>query len=1275
MKHGSSKHLWWFVPLVLLVLVVAIVQLMSWNFLKPLIVERMEAATGRSVAIEGDVTINFFPRPAISLYEVSIGNPQWATSPQMLEAQRFSVSPSLGDLLDGEFVLDTVEIAGPVLNLEQRSDAPGNWVFRDTQEGDAEQPSAADGPSTLPVTIHQLSLSDAQIRYRAPQTETPLKLTIPSIQIRRDSEALNSEATFIFRERRFHLETRTDSLEALLGGAEPFGGEISIGSEDDRLKGTLTLPQLPSLSPLQADAGLSVAATADWAQWLGLPAVELGGLEVSTRLAREGSEWQLSEIDASVLDSRITGELGVKLASEAPALNGHLHATRINLAAWREVLPEEEKTAGIAIPILPDLRGKVALSVDQLAMEERVLEELEAEVHLGKHSLALEPIAFTVAGGRVEASADLSSNPDRLSAEAQIGLDNLDMRALGFALEPGNTLSGEVTLRLSPLEQRPAFELDTLLANLEIDDGSFSYRNQDAGSDLHLSLATGEVPPLRLSLDGSFRDKPLTMEIQGDSLPGLVALDEDYGLEAQASSGTLQARADTTLASLLDPTTIAGDLMLQAPGASDLEAWLGPVLPPLPEFRLAGRLARDNERWSATGIEGGIGGARVAGSVEVQATQHPRVQADLEAGRIVLARLLPDTAETGGETNEQAAGDSLLAPLHGFDGQLDLRADSLVLADGTILQGLVLNAGLEAGSLVVDPLRFGLADGSANSRLVLDATGQAGSGSLDVVIDDLSLVRLAETFTPMEERLGRLSGELHLEMSETLPVDRRDDLLLPFIGRMMFEPSTLRFEDPEAGTELTLRLETRGLGEGDRRFHLEGEGRYDGGPASLSLVGDPLLDARDPDRSYAVDLEVEAVDSRLALQGTLLRPLALQGLDLQLTLEGPNPRRLSRLLGVALPTLPPYSVSGNLDLNDQRWTLDNMEGDIGNSDLDGRLMLDTRPRPLRLEGELHSNSLDIADLGVLIGANQENEDEDRFVLPDTPFIGEGWHAVTADVRYRGESVQAGNVPLSQVVIDFRLEEGRGRFQPVRFGVGEGSVDLTLDLDAGTVPPGGSMQVEMRRVDLNDVLRHWNLANESAGIVGGRGKFWIEGRSIAQLLASADGGLLMLMTGGRLDAMLVELAGLDAGQAFFSWLRGREPIPIECVYGDLQARNGVTKLDTFVIDTLDTTFTAGGEVNLNTERLDISIFAHPKDASVFTGRAPFHLGGTFDDIEAGVHGGGLGMRAGASAVLGALGGPIAALLPLLEMGVGPDMAYCDGLVSRSREAIRDEEGGP
>jgi len=110
----------------------------------------------------------------------------------------------------------------------------------------------------------------------------------------------------------------------------------------------------------------------------------------------------------------------------------------------------------------------------------------------------------------------------------------------------------------------------------------------------------------------------------------------------------------------------------------------------------------------------------------------------------------------------------------------------------------------------------------------------------------------------------------------------------------------------------------------------------------------------------------------------------------------------------------------------------------------------------------------------------------------------------------------------------------------------------------------------------------------------------------------------------------------------------------------------------VVDTSDTVFTAGGHVDLQDERLDVSLVAHPQDTSVLVGRTPFHLGGTFSDIETGIHGGELALRLGASAGLATLAGPLAAALPLLETGGDESLGYCQGLTSRTKQAIEDDE---
>lgn len=95
---------WWLLAvLALLVLAVLAVERLSWNFLKEPIEERFEAAVGRSLSIDGDVSLSLFPRPAATVNTVALGNPEWAEAANMLEIERIRPWPSIWAALIAEF--------------------------------------------------------------------------------------------------------------------------------------------------------------------------------------------------------------------------------------------------------------------------------------------------------------------------------------------------------------------------------------------------------------------------------------------------------------------------------------------------------------------------------------------------------------------------------------------------------------------------------------------------------------------------------------------------------------------------------------------------------------------------------------------------------------------------------------------------------------------------------------------------------------------------------------------------------------------------------------------------------------------------------------------------------------------------------------------------------------------------------------------------------------------------------------------------------------------
>lgn len=1211
--------------LVLMVVAVLVIELMSWNFLKEPITERVEAMTGREMEIIGDISVSLLPRPHLEVGEMKLANADWAKTPEMLTAGRLELEPSIISLFKGEPALKSVTITEPTLNLESREGKPGNWALpamTDRGENAGEEES-----SGSPLAVQQLNIHDAKIRYFTPDTERPQVLSLASLSLAGDRFSLNGEAR-------------------LWAGGE-----------------RLVLP-----------VELSAAADPGFAD----------------------NQWRLSDIQARAGEVRIDGNMSVDAGSSPVSIAGNLHSPSINVTDILAALPEAQATddpPALSIPVLPDLRGDIHIAVDQLILEQTTLNNIEGRLRPGQHELALETLSFNVAKGRGEAKAHLASNADFITAKAELDLQQVALDGLGADEEPTTILDAELELGLSQMQQAPSLNLRTLLEHLNIDVARASYRTKNpdtgAGSELALNLKkAGEPRTPVLSITGRFQGKPLDMTIEGAPLPELVEGAASYRLQAQAQSGQLLAWADTQMGALLTPASFAGNLVLQGDGGQDLEAWIGAPLPALPGYRLSGRLTRDGELWSVTSLDGHVGVSNLSGEFHFHTTDRPAVNVDLEADRIELAQFTAENSQPDPSSNDGAEPDdagSPLAALRAFDGQLNLQAETLVLPDTPELTNLNLSASLKSGRLRIEPLDFNIAGGSWGSSVALDATDQPASGTIETEFKDIALSRFGDTFTPLEDRLGTLSGKLHLSITETLAVDQKENLILPFIGRLVFEPSQLTFTNSEADTDITLNLQTRGLDAGEQAFHIDGDGEYDGSPFSLRFRGDQLLAARDPDRPYAFELTSDVVDSRIQVQGSILRPLALKGLDLRLGVNGPNPGRLSRLLGIPLPDLPPYSLSGDLSFRDDRWVFNNIDGDVGDSDLGGQIALDISSRPPHLTGKLHSDSLDLADLGVLAGvepASAEQDgtessnggDGDRFVLPDQPLITAAWGQVSADVSYRGKAVRAADIPLSEVVIDFNLADGHARFEPVGFGVGDGKVDFNLDIDSRLTPPEGTLQLEVQAVNLSKAIGSWELASDSVGTVAGQGKFWVTGASIAELLGSADGGMVMLMTRGKLDALLVELAGLDAAESFVTWMGGGGTVPIDCAYVDLKTRDGVVTIDTLAVDTTDTSFTGTGTANFDNERLDITLFAHPKDVSALAAGTPLHLGGTFSNPEPGLQTGDLTMQIASSAILAAVATPIAALLPLLDLGTGNEIPYCEGLASRSLEAIDDNPGG-
>jgi len=1280
-----------------ILLTIIAVELISWNLLKPRIKTAVEQATGRELFIEGDVELSLLPRPQMTLHEVALANPDWAGPEHFIELDRLRVAPDLLALVTGQVALARVDIDNPEVRLVDRTQGPANWVLSGSSESQpadsSENQSDAD-----PLPFHRVNVDDAEIRYRPTGSGEPLKMRMPSLQLLDDGEIADLDARLVVRDRDLKIRAQSDSLFSWGAGAETFEGDLDIRSPESRIESRFTLkkPVFPAEWQLWVDADI---ANVD--RWLdlvpGFPATTIGPFAIEARVARQGSVWTADELLVNAMDSNIKADLEMETQGDVPALSGSVRSSMIDVAALREALPSNQDSApkGAPLPlpwILPTYSGSIDVAVQQIVGLARPISSARAGLHFGPHRVSIENAELEAGDFSVTGSAAVTSSPDAVSASLALSGETLNEDDNDASLP---SLAADFDIQLNPVA-RENWRFGAIARAVELPEASFDYSDPQADTELSATAQlVGDDPQPVVDLNGTLKGRPLNAKIEGAPVAGDWP-GSGYGLDGEATSNGLVLSAETKLDSILNTERLAGRVSLSGDDVEALGPWVGRDLMTTPPFEVVVRVDRDADLWRGEALQVEIGQSSLRGDLQVDTSGKPRISATLQADPLDLAWLRSEPANRESQSDAESsdapraagAGQSDLAWLRAFDADVELASTRVEIPEAPALHEVDLKAELEDGTLVVQQLRAGVADGSVSVSGQLQAQQMPASARIDTRFEDIALGRLADSFTPLEERLGRMSGRIRAVATQSLDEAFRDDVLAPMLGRLKLEPSELRFTDVPADTDVQLSFRTEDLASGDQHFTIDGSGRYDGAPFSLDFRSDALLGIRLPDRPYSLEMDATVVGTRIELSGSLMRPLALEGLDLQLDLNGPNPQRLSRLLGVPLPDLPAYDVSGQLGLTENSWSLSNLDGTVGDSDLSGRLAFDSTQSPPFLSGELTSDTLHLQDLARVVGAEPSGtggetadssqqreapeEAESQFILPQGIVLGDAWRRVEADVRYRGASVRAAGVPLSDVVINFRMVDGVARLEPVGFGVGNGEVDFSLELDAKQDPSQGTLTVEVRSVDLREALKDWGLADGIVGIVGAQGKFWVTGDSIAALLGSADGGMVMLMTEGQLEAILVELAGLDAGQAFLSWLGGRDAIPINCAYVDLQARDGRVELDTFVIDTPDTIFTAGGRVDLENERLDVSIVAHPQDASALVGRTPFHLGGTFSNVEAGIHGGELALRLGASAGLAALVGPLAAALPLLERGGDDRLGYCQGLTRRTNQAIKNDE---
>lgn len=468
---------------------------------------------------------------------------------------------------------------------------------------------------------------------------------------------------------------------------------------------------------------------------------------------------------------------------------------------------------------------------------------------------------------------------------------------------------------------------------------------------------------------------------------------------------------------------------------------------------------------------------------------------------------------------------------------------------------------------------------------------------------------------------------------------------------------------------------------GDYIFGLRAKGRYNGQPLSGSGKIGGMLALRSEGTPFPLQVDFRSGNTRVALVGSLNDPLNMGGADLQVTFSGDSLGELYDLTGVLLPDTPPFKTDGRLvatfnEKNGSRFAYRNFNGRIGDSDIHGSLTYTTgEPRP-KLEGDLESRQLRLADLGPLIGVDsgkgagasksQKTTQPADKVLPHDRFETDKWNVMDADVRFKGRRIEhSSTLPISDLSTHVTLKNADLRLEPLKFGLAGGSISSNIHLEGDKKPMQGRAEIQARRLKLKELMPNVELMQKTLGEMNGDATLRGTGNSVAALLGSGNGNLKLLMNDGLISRNLMEILGLNVGNFIVGQIFGDDEVQVNCAAANMDIVNGVARPQIFAFDTENAVINVTGTASFATERLDLTIDPESKGLRIITLRSPLYVRGTFKNPDAGVKAGPLIARGAVAAALATLVAPAAALLALVSPSEG-DENQCRMILSQMKQ---------
>ncbi|OOZ35881.1 AsmA family protein [Solemya velesiana gill symbiont] len=350
-----------------------------------------------------------------------------------------------------------------------------------------------------------------------------------------------------------------------------------------------------------------------------------------------------------------------------------------------------------------------------------------------------------------------------------------------------------------------------------------------------------------------------------------------------------------------------------------------------------------------------------------------------------------------------------------------------------------------------------------------------------------------------------------------------------------------------------------------------------------------------------VDLHAKSEAADMDLQGVVDLFAGMEGFELDLDLSADE---LSALLEPGKDdgdALGAFSISTALQGVPGAIVLNKMDIQLGNYKLKGHARWNLSDQRPQLVGEFNTDLLDFR-------GNEKEKAGARGgkLFSSKPLDLSALRSFDAVLTLQSDRVLGTKIALDNLSLKALLEGGVLKIAPLKANAGGGKLTASLNLDI----KGKVAQVDARlsgnSLGLGEMLK---AAGEKNVLEGGATKVDArlkgQGRSVAALMGSFSGKVLVSVGSGQINNCYLDLAGADL---LSELLVAVSPVAkkddrtyLECAVANLSFKGGVAEYDKRVAAETDKmTLVSSGTIDLRNERLDIGLNPKPRKDSVDLG---------------------------------------------------------------------------